>query len=119
MQSNEANCATNMTPERWQQVKEIFNSAIQYEPKGRAAFLSQECGGDEALRREVESLLQSHDESNSFLEQPAVENAAEMLVNEQPQLSAGQRIGHYEIVKLALADGIEMNKGDHDAKPNS
>jgi eukaryotic-like serine/threonine-protein kinase len=71
MQSNEAICATNMTPERWQQVKEIFNSAIQYEPKGRAAFLLQACGGDEALRKEVESLLASHEKDGSFIDSPA------------------------------------------------
>jgi len=46
-----------MSPERWQQVKEIFNSAINYRPEERGVFLSQACSGDENLRREVESLI--------------------------------------------------------------
>jgi len=55
-----------MTPERWQQVKEIFSSAVQYKPEGRASFLSQACGGDEALRKEVESLLVSHEKNRKI-----------------------------------------------------
>ena len=48
-----------MTPERWQQVKELFNSALEREQNQRSAFLAQACGDDEYLRSEVESLLSS------------------------------------------------------------
>jgi len=50
-----------MTPERWQRVKEIFHSALQLAPGERSAFLAEQCGKDEGLRREVESLLASHE----------------------------------------------------------
>ena len=68
-----------MTPERWQKVKEIFDSALQYEPAQRAAFLSNACGGDDALRREVESLITSHEKDGSFIDSPAYEAAADKL----------------------------------------
>ena len=46
-----------MTPERWQQIQELYHAALKREPSQRAAFLKEACAGDEALRREVESLL--------------------------------------------------------------
>ena len=65
-----------MTPERWQQVKEIFNSAIKYLPEHRDVFLSQACRGDEELRSEVESLITSHEKDGSFIDEPAYRAAA-------------------------------------------
>ena len=41
-----------MTPERWEQVKEIFNSAIKYPQKERRVFLDQACSNDAELRTE-------------------------------------------------------------------
>jgi serine/threonine-protein kinase len=46
-----------MTPERWQQIEEIFEAAAERDPRERRAFLDAACGGDAELRREVESLL--------------------------------------------------------------
>ena len=68
-----------MTPERWQQVKEIFNSAIMFRPEERSLFISQACYGDDQLRSEVESLIASHEESGSFIDKPAFEAAASMV----------------------------------------
>jgi hypothetical protein len=65
-----------MTPERWRQVKEIFNSAITYQPKDRSLFISQACSGDDELRSEVESLIASHEQSGSFIDKPAFQAAA-------------------------------------------
>jgi WD40 repeat protein/serine/threonine protein kinase len=44
----------------------------------RAAFLEEACAGDEALRRRVESLLESH-EDGEFLRTPVVVRAAKAL----------------------------------------
>ena len=46
-----------MTPERWQQVDQLYHSALEREPGQRSAFLVEACAGDEELRCEVESLL--------------------------------------------------------------
>lgn len=50
-----------MTPERWQQVKHIFNAAVEQDPKYRPAFIAEACGADAELRSEVESLISSHE----------------------------------------------------------
>jgi serine/threonine protein kinase len=95
-----------MTPERWQQVKEIFNSAIRYQPGERSSFLSQACLGDDRLRGEVESLIASHEKSGSFIDGPAYVAAAESLVGEKNELKPGQKIGAYEVLSFISRGGM-------------
>jgi hypothetical protein len=52
-----------MTSERWKEVKELFASALEHDAGKRAAFLDEVCREDPGLRREVESLLASHQEA--------------------------------------------------------
>jgi hypothetical protein len=47
------------SPDRWRQVEALFHEALERDPADRAGFLVAACRGDEALRREVASLLQS------------------------------------------------------------
>ena len=95
-----------MTPERWQQVKEIFDSAIKYLPEHRPAFISQACGGDDQLRSEVESLITSHEKEGSFIDEPAYYAAAELLVNERSELPTGDTIGNYEVLSFISRGGM-------------
>src|SRR5689334_4764051 len=95
-----------MTPERWQQVKAIFNSAIGYRPEERSLFISHACAGDEDLRHEVESLIASHEESGSFIDQPAFEVAASLLTNERAELAPGYTIGSYEVRSFISRGGM-------------
>lgn len=93
-----------MTPDRWQQIKEIFNSALQYEPGERAAFLSTACAEDEPLRQEVESLITSHEKEGRFIDAPAYEAAAAILSHET--LLTGQMIGRHQILGLLGKGGV-------------
>lgn len=95
-----------MTPERWQQVKEIFHSALRQEPKERSAFLADACGGDESLRKEVESLVSSHEKDGSFIDSPAYEAATELLTEPQEELKPGQAFGSFEILSLLGEGGM-------------
>ena len=49
----------HMTPDRWQQIKALFNRALECEAETRLGFVRAECGEDDELRREVESLLEA------------------------------------------------------------
>ena len=95
-----------MTPERWQQVKEIFNSALTYRPEERSSFITQACSGDENLRSEVESLIASHEQSGSFIDQPAFEAAASLLANDKLELRPGQTIASYEVISFISRGGM-------------
>jgi len=95
-----------MTPERWQQVKAIFNSAINYRPEEREVFISQACSGDDALRSEVESLIASHERSGRFIDDPAFHVAASLLADDKSELKPGQTIGSYEVVSFLSRGGM-------------
>jgi serine/threonine protein kinase len=56
-----------MTPERWQQVKEVLNGALELDPEQRPAYLDQICSTDDSLRRDVDILLSSAENSSSDL----------------------------------------------------
>ncbi|HEU4479746.1 MAG TPA: serine/threonine-protein kinase, partial [Pyrinomonadaceae bacterium] len=93
-----------MTPERWQQVKDVFNLALEYEPGQRSSFLSQACDNDEALQREVESLLAAHDKDGSFIDSPAYKAVSELM--QENELKPGQVLGAYEITSFIGRGGM-------------
>ena len=70
-----------MTPERWQQVARIYQLAADQDPAARDGCLSDACAGDEALRRDVESLLRQ-DDASVVLDQ-SVWTLAGRLFNEE------------------------------------
>jgi serine/threonine protein kinase/tetratricopeptide (TPR) repeat protein len=76
-----------MTPETWKQVKELLESALDLAPAQRADFLKQECP-DEAVRREVEKLLENHEQAGNFLSN-AVMNPRVALPREVPENGPG------------------------------
>ncbi|MCI0389297.1 MAG: hypothetical protein MOB07_11120 [Acidobacteria bacterium] len=95
-----------MTPDRWRQVDQLFYSAIEREPEGRAAFLDQACGGDEALRGEVESLLEADAEADKATDALPAQVAAEMFGENQAQQINGGQISHYRILSQLGAGGM-------------
>jgi hypothetical protein len=48
--------ASRLAPEDWQRVKEILDEVLDVPAEKRAAFIQVRCAGDDALRREIESL---------------------------------------------------------------
>lgn len=88
----------------WKQVKAIFHEALRQEPGERDAFLDTACGGDIELRIEVESLLISLTEAQSFLETPLVKTSAGSY--NKWQLNDGEAISHYRILERIGAGGM-------------
>src|SRR5438552_12281475 len=99
-----------MMPERWQQLDRLFHLALERAPEERAAFLDQECAGDQQLRREVEVLITSHERAGSFIEKPALEVEAWSLANRrgdagnEPML--GKTVGRYRVLAPLGAGGM-------------
>ena len=89
---------TTMTPERWERVKSVFQSAIERTPGERQAFLSEACASDVLLHSEVESLVASHDQAGTFMAEP--------LIPPIPYLTPGDHLGPYEIVRLLGSGGM-------------
>jgi serine/threonine protein kinase/Tfp pilus assembly protein PilF len=89
----------------WENLKEIFHSAVVLPTNERAAYLDQACDGNLSLRRRVEELLQSHEETGNFVDAPGFQAAAEMLI-EGVELKAGSRVAHYRIFSLLGEGGM-------------
>ncbi len=95
-----------MKPERWQQVSQLFQSALEREPRERNRYLQEACGDDNSLRRQVESLLAAHNKADDddFINSPAVERAAPLLMEDEA--TTGELIGHYKILKRLGVGGM-------------
>lgn len=86
-----------MTPERWQQVKQIFQSAIERPASERSSFISEACADDSELRSEVESLISSHEQAGDSVEAAATQVAARMVADDQDGSLIGRNLGPYSI----------------------
>jgi serine/threonine protein kinase len=99
-----------MTPERWRQIDEILQAALDLAPEHRSAFLDKACSGDAGLRRDVEDLISSHDEAGSFIEAPAVESTARAMADDETESAAraliGKSLGRYHLLKLLGMGGM-------------
>ena len=85
-----------MTPEQWQQLRDLLPGAIQLPANQRSAYLDVHCAGDPALRREVEQLLAVEGNvTTSFLESPAFEQlpAQTETSSSMTVLAAGTQLG--------------------------
>lgn len=94
-----------MPDPHWENLKELFHAALALAPEQRAAYLDRASNGDASLRRAVESLLKSHEETENFVDAPAYQAAAEMLVD-SADLKAGRNIAQYRIVQLLGEGGM-------------
>jgi eukaryotic-like serine/threonine-protein kinase len=95
-----------MANDRWQQIKEVFHSALERKPGERPAFLAEACSDDESLRKDVESLIEAHEKEGSFIDSPAFEIAAGWLGADVDDSLIGQEIDHYRILETLGAGGM-------------
>src|SRR5882672_4656770 len=95
-----------MTPERWQQVEAIFQSALDLAPEERGRYLSEVCADDVSLKSDVETLLSQHESAGNLLEEPvygetelgalgSLEGLADAEDEHDPMI--GRRLGAYRI----------------------
>ncbi len=94
-----------MADEFRQKLKDIFVDALQQEPQNRPQFLDKICAGNEELRREVESLLDSFDHASSFMEKPVIGEVADLMSQNKTD-KHGKSFGHYEILELIGTGGM-------------
>src|SRR5215813_6870827 len=95
-----------MTPESHRKICNLYNSASELATAQRPAFLDEACGGDEGLRREVESLLSARDRAGDYFAVPAMDVAARLLAEENYPSLAGQSLSHYQVLSLIGAGGM-------------
>lgn len=94
-----------MDAEQWKQLDDLLHAALKRPAEERDAFLREACAGNEGLEREARSLLTLEQKAGGFLEQPAVEMAAQVAGREQSHnvddvgpFPSGAVLSHYRIL---------------------
>src|SRR5271163_21462 len=96
-----------MDPKLWKRVDDVLQSALDRPPEQRDAFVREACAGDQALEREVRSLLTVNHPPEGFLDGPAMDLAARALARDDSQTARldseesdypmGRTISHYRV----------------------
>jgi eukaryotic-like serine/threonine-protein kinase len=60
-----------VTPDRWKQLQEIFEEALDVPDSERRALVRERCKGDAGLEQEVMQLVVANQTTDNFLEKPA------------------------------------------------
>ena len=92
--------------ERAERVAEIVEGALERDEAEQREFLAEACGDDAALRAEVDSLLGFRSQAETFIEQPAIETNAELLIEQSGDFKPGDNIGPYRIRSLIGEGGM-------------
>ena len=104
-----------MSDTRWRQVKALFEAAVARPPGERAAFVAAAAGEDDALRREVESLLAADGSAIGLTNRLPANDRAAAMAGQSPSSPADDptrldesfaRLGPYRIVGLLGAGGM-------------
>ena len=92
-----------MTPERWQEVEDVLQAALDRPPHERASFLEEACVGDQELKIEAAALVRAFDEAGDFIERSAIAEDARVIVGDPV---TGRVVGPYRITELLGAGGM-------------
>jgi serine/threonine protein kinase/tetratricopeptide (TPR) repeat protein len=95
-----------MTPERWQQVKQVLAAVLELDPEKRTDFLERSFASDPALRDDLEPMLASEE---SLREEFLSESDLAAAVSDIPfdeTTWIGRRIGAYQVVEQIGAGGM-------------
>lgn len=99
-----------MDVDRWRQISRLFHEAWARAEEERNAFLDAACEGDEALRREVESLLANEARASAFLAVPGAETFATLTGSAGSTVdgvsASGRMLGGYRIERLLGRGGM-------------
>jgi Tol biopolymer transport system component len=95
-----------MTPEEWQRVRPILESALELDAAKRPGFLEDHCA-DRSLRHEIESLIAAHEQADtSVLEAAPVPSFSLAASEVRFTLAKGTRLGNFEILSLLGSGGM-------------
>jgi predicted ATPase len=95
-----------VNPREYAKVEELYHAALELPREQRDAFLARACDGDDAIRREVTSLLDADAEAGGFITTPALEIAAQLMARADEADTLSGTVGAYADVTLIGRGGM-------------
>ncbi|MDT5293497.1 MAG: eukaryotic-like serine/threonine-protein kinase, partial [Acidobacteriota bacterium] len=98
-----------MTPERWNQIEELFQTAVDLPAEERRPYIALACGSDDTLREQVAALVAQYEAAGDFIEEPALAgvslsphidpHATVPMNTADIDPAIGRRIGAYRVAR--------------------
>jgi hypothetical protein len=93
-----------MTPERHDQIQQIFEAAADVQGAEREAYIERACAGDVDLRDRVEKLLAADEQKTANVRSPETESATAPFL--QRGWSSADRLGRYRLLQKIGEGGM-------------
>ncbi len=87
------------TPESWQRLERLLAEALARPGAERGTYLAAACGGDDALRREIESMIEAHEQTMGPLDRLADELGSAAPADGVALDLVGRSVGPYIVVR--------------------
>jgi serine/threonine-protein kinase len=100
-----------MNPNRAKLIEKLYLDASKLSKSKRDAFLKKACRKDEALRKEIDSLLVHEKAARGFLDSSAMHALASSLADswvETPAMQIGDFVGRFRILEKIGSGGMGM-----------
>jgi serine/threonine-protein kinase len=97
---------TELDRDLWDRIAMIFERALERDGTERAALLTQLCGSDHTVRREVEEMLEAHETGRALMAERRLASGESEPASIDGTLPEGTRVGPYRIASLIGAGGM-------------
>ncbi|MEX0661523.1 MAG: serine/threonine-protein kinase [Balneolaceae bacterium] len=94
-----------MNHDHWKKLKEIFNNSLELEGAELEEYLDKNCGENQKLREEIESLLNAY-KTPGVLDNPPKQLLESFFSSQGGQDKKGKHIGPYKIIKTLGYGGM-------------
>ena len=97
-----------MDQQRWEIIKEVFDTALELPSSEREAFILAASEGDAEVYSELKSLIQADEDAGDFLETPILTGSAfeQLAVPEQPFQSGEMLCQRFRILRAVGEGGM-------------